>query len=202
MKKLIIATALVAASTVAFAGSLTTAYNYNSGLVGNGSTIFMDLNVTSGITVTSLDVNIGNSTPVSLNVFARTGTASGFEQNPTGWTLVSSGTGTGAGSDNPTAVDLTDFTLNPGVTGIAVQYMSGFLNYINGNGTNQLYSNADLSLTAISASNSTVAGFDGATVYSPRVFSGTVYYDAVPEPATLTVLGLAALAATRRKRHV
>lgn len=199
MKRLLISTALVAASSAAFAGSLTTTYNWDSGLLGNGSTIFMDLNVVNGINITSLDVNVGNNGPASLNVFARSGTAAGFEQNPAGWVLVSSGTGTSAGAGNPTAVDISDFTLNAGVTGIAVQFMNGFLNYINASGAH-FYSNADLSLSGISSSNSTIAGFDGTTVHNQRTFSGTVYYDAVPEPATMSVLALAGFAALRRKR--
>lgn len=200
MNKLISLAALAALSSSAFASSITTSFTTDSGGLFDW-TVFVDLNVASGITVTHFDVNVFlPGVTVDLDIYARTGTASGFEQSSVGWTLVSMGSGVGAGGDAPTAVDTTDFALGAGITGLALHHRNNFVNYINANGTNEFYSNADLSLTAISASNSTAAGFDGSSVYSPRVFSGTIYYDAVPEPTTMSIIALASIAALRKKR--
>ena len=103
----------------------------------------------------------------------------GNETNMALWTLVATGSGTGAGQDVPTHVTLSNsFTLNAGTLyGIAVVADPSIaLFYTNGTGSNQNYSNADLSLFLGSATNVPFT----APVFSPRVWNGTIYYTGGP----------------------
>jgi hypothetical protein len=112
------------------------------------------------------------------------------------------------GLDNPSEFNVTDFSLGFGVTGIAIDASSSWANeYTNGTGSNQFYSNADLSLTLGSAMN---RAFDAsASLFSPRVWNGTIEYSAstaaVPEPSSLAILGIGAgivgLVSIRRRRR-
>ncbi|WP_395146487.1 PEP-CTERM sorting domain-containing protein [Armatimonas sp.] len=174
------------------AQSLTTFFTSdNFNIVGGG--VFFDLNVTAagGITVTSLDTNVNTfEAPVTSNleVWTRSGTATGFQTAAAGWTLVSSGSGTTAAQGSPTSVNVSDFFLASGVTGVAIRNVNYRARYTNGA---NVFSNADLSLTAGSASNTfLVAG----TVFSPRTWNGTIFYTggaaAAPEPGTLALLAL------------
>ena len=54
---------------------------------------------------------------------------------------------------------------------------------------------ADVTLTLGSATNVPFTG----GVFSPRVWNGTMYYDVIPEPATLGLLLLGGLALLRRR---
>lgn len=195
---------LAALPQAAQAQSLTTIFTggNNNSIGGN---VLFDLNVVSGITVTSLATNVNNAQTgltVNLEVWTRSGTSVGFEAASAGWTLVSSGTATAVANNSPTLFDVSDFVLGPGVTGVAIRNVNYAANYTNGNGSNQVYSNADLTLTAGSATN---AFFTGG-VNSPRVWNGTINYSGggstAPEPGTLALLALGivgGLVARRRK---
>src|SRR5207249_3250133 len=91
------------------------------------------------------------------------------------WTQVATGSGTGAGTNQPTHVTLSNsFPLTAGTLyGIALVADPAFGHfYTNGNGSNQNYSNADLALFLGSATNVPFT----APVFSPRVWNGTIYY--------------------------
>lgn len=186
------------------AGFLTTTFASNNG--GSvGGAVYFDLNVFDalGITLTNLSVNTSAAigTPITLDVFTRPGTFSGFTSSMAGWTLVSSGSGLSAGQNNPSIIDISDFVLGQGVTGVAIRANGFSHRYTNGTGGNQFYSNADLSLTAGAASNIPFTG----TAFSPRVFNGTITYDAnaVPAPATIFALpaGMFVLGLIRNRRR-
>ncbi|MCW5937806.1 MAG: PEP-CTERM sorting domain-containing protein [Fimbriimonadaceae bacterium] len=198
-------------ASFAMAGSITTTFAGGN----NGASLwtnYFDANVTNanGLLVTDLVVNtLEAGASFRVDVYTRVGTYNGNERNGgAGWSLVSSGTGISNGNGSnlgglQSPVDVSDFVLGPGLTGIAIRYTGASPVYSNGNGSNQNYSNADLALTLGSAASTTVAPFDpGSGLFTPRVWNGTINYQVVPEPATMVALGagLAALVARRRSK--
>ena len=178
---------------------------------GDGGAVYFDINVLSpdGITIKKLFTNTDDSFVLgNMDVYTRSGTSSGFQTSLAGWTLVSSGLGDSAGINNPSEFDVTDFSLGVGVTGIAIVSSSNWGHlYTMGNGTNEFYSNSDLSLTLGSAK--TVPFVVDGSVFSPRIWNGTIEYSvssgAVPEPTSLAIFGIGAcvagIGAARRRRR-
>ena len=158
------------------AGSLTTLFATNNGLNAN-ATVFYDLTVgPNDIEVTSLDVNTDATGIFNLSMYTLVGTHVGNENNAAAWGApASTGTGTGAGIDNPSnAVLATPITLLANTTyGIAIN-MDVDVNYTNGTGCpgNQCYDNADIALSLGTA----VSGLFTGSVFSPRIWNGTVHY--------------------------
>ncbi len=150
----------------------------NGGSVGGA--VFFDLNVTAaaGINVSQLDVNTTTpaGTAVGLTVYIKSGSYVGFETNQAAFNVAAVGGGVTAGTDQHTLIEFPDFFLAPGTYGVAL-VASGFAHrYTNGNGTNQVYSNADVTLTAGKAMNVPFSG----SPFSPRVFNGTLRYNCTP----------------------
>ncbi|WP_395146481.1 PEP-CTERM sorting domain-containing protein [Armatimonas sp.] len=195
----------IALSPRARAQSLTTLFAGNNGAT-SGGLVFFDLNVFPilGLTVTDIAINTITTvgTPINVEIYTRSGTSVGFEGNASGWTLVSSGSGTAAAVNTPSLMNVTDFALGSGVTGMAVRNIGYTSQYTNGTGSNEFYSNVDLSLSAGSATNGT---FVGGGVFTPRVWNGTLFYTGGfvgPEPGTLALLALGivgGIVARRRK---
>lgn len=182
--------------------SITTIYaSNNRGLPGGG--VFFDINVSNpnGLRFTQIASNIEEPAGVSgsLNVYvtALGGTYVGNERNSTAWTSIASGVGTSAGIDNPTNIDVTDFVLSQGSYGILLELDNSWTHaYTNGDGTNQVYSNSDLTLTLGAASNNPFSASN--IVFSPRVWNGTLEYEVAPAssapassvPAPLPLFGV------------
>ncbi|MGB3343972.1 MAG: HYR domain-containing protein, partial [Aequorivita sp.] len=161
-------------------GSITTLFASNNG--GSPGWIqFFDITVgPSNIDITDLDVNTSNTTPINMEIYTLVGTSVGNELNAGAWGAPSAtGTGTGAGTDNPSNVTLTaPLTLNANTTyGIGIK-MDVSPRYTNGTGCpgNQCYSNADLSLSL----GSVVSGQFSGSVFTPRIFNGTINYLGAP----------------------
>lgn len=201
--------AVLGATTVQVqAKSITTLYDCDN--VGNtGGNVYFDIEVLNpaGITIEKLFVNTSTTSQTGeINVYARPGTYSGFERDETGWRKVSFGTGSLMGYNNPSEFDVSDFFLRPGVVGVAIESERDVWahHYTDGDGSNQFYSNSDLSLTLGSASNIGFA-YGDLSFFSPRVWNGTIEYRAgtIPEPSTMLLFGtgIAGLAAVGRRRR-
>lgn len=179
------------------AASLTTIFAADNGLKGN---MFDVTTFDKDLKITGLDINLNSSPPNStVNLYTKSGTYEGFETDPSAWTLVSTNIVSGAGFDNATFVDITDFKLD--ANSITAFYVdtSANLFYTTGTAPGQpTFSNDDLS---IATGVGKTASF-GATVPS-RTWNGTIYYEehqSTPEPASiLGLLTIGAIAATSIK---
>jgi subtilisin-like proprotein convertase family protein len=174
------AVALVAAglAPAASAQSLGTIYTG-----GNGGaslwTVYFDLTVNAPLSIQSFDVNLGSpagtACTLDISITAPGGSWSGNALNAGAWVRIASGTGSAAGPNLHTHVDTPDFVLNTGTYGVAIRYTGAAMSYTNGTGTNQVYSNASMTIACGASQVSTAGPFTGA-VNSPRVWNGTIYY--------------------------
>ena len=168
-------------------GQLTTLFaTDNNG--SPGGAVYFDVTVAANtLSVTGFDINTDFTGAFSnMQVWVLPGmTSVGNETNMGLWTQVATGSGTGAGTNVPTHVTLSNpFALNAGtLNGIALIADPSFGHfYTNGTGGNQNYSNADLSIALGSATNVPFT----APVFSPRVWNGTIYYGGVCGTPTAT----------------
>ena len=180
--------ALILIANVAHAVSLTTLFATNNSNSLNGI-VYFDLNVLppGGATITGIATNVlsaGAPVTATANIYVRTGTFSGHTSSASGWTLISSGSGTVAAQDSPTTFNISSFLLNPGVTGFAINNVNYKAAYTNGTGINQNYSDLNIQLSTGAASNSVFS----ATLNTPRVWNGTITYSIVPEPGAIALL--------------
>jgi hypothetical protein len=160
-------------------GSLTSTFASNNGFSGNT----FDITPNVDIEITGLDFN-GSNTAIQYNidVYYKVGTSVGFEADPLAWTLLASGlSAVCSGTNLPTFVNMAGngIVLSAGTTyGIyfdSVDYPTGAsIQYTNGTGANEIYSNGDLLLECKTGQGS--PAFSG-TTFSPRVWNGTIYYD-------------------------
>ncbi len=169
--------------------SLTTvAYTGGNGL-SSGAAVYFDVDVLNpaGITVSELNTNANATagTPFTLEVWTKAGTYVGFEQNSVPWTLVSTGNGVSTGNFTPSLVDVPDFVLTPGVTGMALRIIGAGHTYTNGNGANQFYANSDVTLTLGKGQ----ATLFVSTPFSPRVWNGTFRYNCTSGPVSYCTAG-------------
>ncbi|MBL9031785.1 MAG: proprotein convertase P-domain-containing protein [Phycisphaerae bacterium] len=144
-------------------------------------TVYFDATVNVPITVTALDVNTnaGVGLPIDVTVYltAPGGTYVGNTSTPSAWTQVSAGAGISAGVGQPSAIDVSDFPIPPGTYGVAIRYgPTTTPMYTNGTGSNQTYSNPDLTLNLGAAQATTTAPFTGGSPFSPRVWNGRICY--------------------------
>lgn len=192
----VVAVAVISFAMLTSAGaqSITTLFGSNNN-GSPGGAVYFDANIGSNsLSINSFDINTDISGSFSnFQVWILAGmTSQGNETSPL-WTEVATGSGTGAGIiDSPTHVTLSNsFTLDAsGLYGIAlVMDPGGSHFYTNGTGSNQNYSNGDLSLALGSATNVPFTQ----PVFSPRVWNGTIYYTVVPEPSPMAFLAVGAL---------
>ena len=158
-------------------GSLTTIFASNNGAAGNT----FDITPSIDLSISGIDVNVSpGGKPFQLDLYWKEGTAVGYESDAAAWTLLWTGSGTSAGNDLPSYVDLggNGTFFRAGQTyGIYVDMCdfsgSPYISYTNGGPAT--YSNADLSLTT-----NTGQGSPPFTNYFQyRIWNGTIYYSPV-----------------------
>jgi PKD repeat protein len=152
--------------------------------LSSGSTVFYDLNITNptGVNVSGFDVIVGTTnTAFTIDVFVTPGTYQGVERTAAVWTKVATATGTPAASTTvlTPATLAQPFYLPPGSYGVAMQYIGVGSRYAGTTtgGPLTTVTNGDLSLTVGASLSSTVAApFTGTSLFSPRLWSGVLYY--------------------------
>jgi len=181
----------------AHAASISTLYASDNG-GSPGGAVYFDLEVASNdLIITGFETNFsGNSAFNDFEAWLLYGTTSQGNESSSNWVQVATGSGVAAGDDNPTAITLSNtFTLDANTLyGIAlVSSLSTGHEYTDGDGSNQSYSNNDLSLTFGTASNTPFSG----VFFNPRVWNGSIQYDpsvsVVPVPAAAWLFGTALL---------
>jgi len=158
---------------------LTTTFASDSGYAGNT----FDIVPNKSIELTGIDVNVDSpGTTTTVDVWYKSGTSVGFENTAGAWSLLASGTGTSAGTDSPTFIDLPDAAgtaFEAGETyGIYVDITSYPATACRStSGGPNTYENpfCALSLTTNTAQGS--PAFSGS--YYPEIWNGTVYYKTV-----------------------
>ena len=154
-----------------------------------GGQIFFDMTVinAAGINLGEVAVSTGEAGSFTLTVYKHATTWNGSQGSSASWTLLTSGSGVAAGLNLPSIADVTDVVIAPGTYGIALilDGAHGF-DYTLGNGTNQNYSNADLSIATGAAQNTPWV----APPNNPRVFNGKLLYNCVgPAPVSFCTAG-------------
>lgn len=172
-----------ATRTITFAPQTELVTTFAAGNAGaSGYAMNFDLNVTAadGIELCGLHLNVNVATAgaaLTCDVFTRNGTYVGNDLSPVGWSQAT-GTGTAEPVGTPTYVQLaTPVYLSPGIHGVTLVLTGAGLAYTNGNGTNQTYTNSDLTLTAGQVRTSLFNATS--TLFTPRVFNGRLFYKTV-----------------------
>ena len=160
----------------------------NNGNASGGIVVFDLVNNTAGpLIISGMTSSIDG--PTMINVYTKTGTGQGFEQNAAAWTLTAVGDATAGPFTTVPTPFAVDFSIPPGVTGVALHVMSTTSNYTNGNGgggaygtsPNGNYTDGTLTILAGATSNTFFASFP----FNPRIWNGSVTYAAggpAPDP--------------------
>ena len=164
-------------------GSLSTIFDGGNG-GADGGAVYFDVAASTDLTLESLQMHIQDPGTFTVSVYAIEGdTYVGNETNAGAWTLVSTGSGESNTTGTPSDVIL-DTALN--LTSSTTYAMALVLDaahshrYTNGDGSNQNFSDSNISISLGAASNAPFTG----TVFSPRVFNGTLNYFVGSPPST------------------
>ena len=144
---------------------------------GNFGNMF-DINALTDLTIDSFDVHGEDGVTFDVEVWAKTGTWVGFENDPGAWTLIGTAPGivsNGIGFDTPLNLDL-GYAMATGETHAfyvtPIDPPSGGFRYTNGT-----------TVGAVFASDANIEFLEGAgnaypfgTTFSPRVFNGNILY--------------------------
>mmetsp|Transcript_2534 Transcript_2534/g.3863 ORF Transcript_2534/g.3863 Transcript_2534/m.3863 type:complete len:1190 (+) Transcript_2534:56-3625(+) len=131
------------------------------------------------ISITSMDINVGTSNQVYVEVYTKPGSYKGYEDRPNAWTRVAAVNLVGADDGNPTVIDDVDFEdihMRSGqLQSIYVTLDSPDIKY------SRTYSGVgavfreDNMLTINVGAGLAAPGFNGG-MFEPRVFNGIVHY--------------------------
>ncbi|MCA8949237.1 MAG: PKD domain-containing protein [Planctomycetes bacterium] len=162
--------------TVGGGHELATLVAPNNGGSPDGA-VYFDLEVRQPISIHGLTTMFAATigTPVGLDVYTTRDTRHNKEASASAWSLVATddGTATAAGSTPTQITFAVPLTLQPGRYGVALVAVGAIHQYTNGVGTNQVWSNAALTLRAGAASNVPFSG----TPFDPRVWNGSLQYE-------------------------
>ena len=164
-------------------GSLSTIFDGGNG-GADGGAVYFDVAATADLTLESLQMHIQDPGTFTVSVYAIEGdTYVGNETNAGAWTLVSTGSGESNTTGTPSDVILdTALNLTSGTTYAMALVLDATHShrYTNGDGSNQNFSDSNISISLGAASNAPFTG----TVFSPRVFNGTLNYFVGSPPST------------------
>ncbi len=191
--------ALCLTTSAPSAATLTTSLSTNNNQQG----VMFDLTVgTSNLRITGFDIFTQTTNTFDVELYMKSGTWVGSDTTPADWTLVGSTNLTGGGASTLVFLDTADFTLAANSTfALYLTTVSIFesIRYTSGTATGSLL-----------AGNSDLTIYEGAgkayafsTTYAPRDFTGTIYYDVVPEPeagSAVLLTGMLGFFGLRRRR--
>jgi hypothetical protein len=189
MRTLSVVVAATLATAAIAQSPLTTLYSGGNGLQGN-SAVYFNLTVVVPVLMQQIDVSaFGGAGASSIELWTTPITWVGHDANPASWTLRGSSLAVTANPEGtPTPAPLqVPFSLPAGLYGVAIVYNGTFgPSYTIGNGANQTYSRAEMTLQAGASGGI----FTGAT-NNPRVWNGSLRYtpSASGTVATATSLG-------------
>jgi hypothetical protein len=155
--------------------SLETTMEGGTGSYGNMFTV----TAKARLAVTTVDMNIGSTDQIYVEVFTKEGTYKGFEEDPGAWTRVSATNVTGSGTGIGTSIPYQDFT--------AVNMLENqtWAFYVTLSTADIKYSRTSVELgdpfvsddyISISAGAGLAAPDFGGSLFEPRAFNGKVYY--------------------------
>lgn len=154
-------------------GGLTTSFASNNGAGGN----MFDVDIApASVTITGFEVNLGTGSGVDL--YVKSGTFVGSENNSSAWTFVGTFPVVAAGNDNPTIVTLnTPLVLPQGRHAFFIASASGSSwRYINGGSVGTVWAqNNEITIyEGVGRSDNTFSG----SIFTTRNFSGSILYQA------------------------
>lgn|GEM_PF-5401353 len=189
-----------------FGTGLTSTAYYGGALINFENVSSQDLLINGKFKLNVSDAYTG----ATYAVYTKNGALVGNESTSTGWNLLGTWTGNTNAAGTWTEIDVQN-TLNVAsgsTVGIGIFHAGGVDQtggYIGYRGGGNSFSNGEVTITtgiAKGARGGTIADPDlfFADSFNPRTWTGEVGYEAVPEPATMLVLGCIAAYAAKRKR--
>ncbi|RFN57619.1 HYR domain-containing protein [Marixanthomonas ophiurae] len=148
---------------------------------GNGlDGAMFDIVAINEVTINSFDVNLDTGITDDVEVYYKSGTWVGFEEDAGAWTLLGTANVTSAGDGLPTPLNLSlGQTIAAGDTGaFYVTTTSGGMNYTDGTTTGAVFASDDNIEFLEGAGKSYPFGV---STFDPRVFNGNIIYDVGPQ---------------------
>ncbi len=169
--------------------------NSNNGNAAGGLVLFDLVNNTSfPMTITGMSSSIDG--PSDIDVYTKSGTGFGFETNAAAWTLVATGDASAGpfGGGTTTAPFAVNFTIPPGITGVALHMVSTTSNYNGigaqgvpyGTGPNSVFDDGNLTILCGATTN----GFFAPGLFNTRRWIGSVTYETISGGDLVQTMGL------------
>jgi hypothetical protein len=197
MQPLLVSFGLAMAAGLAAQSPLTTVFFGPTGMTGGG-VVFVDMTVTvPAVTITRIDLN--STAPAGTHGQVRMwqtvpgfATHAGFETTPAVWQPLGEGFVVAAGNDQPSTLCFAapvTLTATMGARGYAFEHIGIGPRYSIGNGSNQDFASAELSVSCgAAAGGAPFADANGAAPFrraaiAPRVWNASMHYTVGPSAA-------------------